>query len=149
VKKNEHAFYGGNSRLDELHAAMLRVKLRVLTARNERRAQIASYYNERLAGLVVTPPTDPRRVAVFHQYVIRTPKRDDLRSFLTAEGIETGVHYPTPIHRQAAWRAQYGDGPALPRAERVAREILSIPVFPELTDAEVERVAEAVARFFG
>jgi dTDP-4-amino-4,6-dideoxygalactose transaminase len=149
MKKNEHAFYGGNSRLDEIHAAMLRVKLRVLTARNERRAQIAGYYSERLAGLVVTPPTDPRRVSVYHQYVIRTPKRDDLRAFLTAEGIETGVHYPTPIHRQAAWRTQYGEMPALPRAERTAREILSIPVFPELTDAEVERVVDAVARFFG
>jgi len=148
VKKNEHAFYGGNSRLDELHAAMLRVKLKHLDARNARRAQIAANYDERLAGLVVTPPADPRRVAVYHQYVLRTPKRDELRAFLTAEGIETGVHYPTPIHRQVAWRTLYADAPALPHAERTAREILSLPVFPDLTDAEVERVADTVARFF-
>jgi dTDP-4-amino-4,6-dideoxygalactose transaminase len=148
VKKNEHAFYGGNSRLDELHAAMLRVKLRHLHARNERRARIASHYTERLSDLVVTPPADPRRVAVYHQYVVRTPKRDELRAFLTAEGIETGIHYPTPIHRQPAWRTRYDDVPALPHAERTAREILSLPVFPDLTDAEVERVADGVARFF-
>ena len=148
VKKNEHAFYGGNSRLDELDAAMLRIKLRYLAARNVRRAEIAAYYSERLAGLLVTPAADPRRVAVYHQYVARTPKREELRAFLTAEGIETGVHYPTPIHRQAAWRAQYAEAPALPRAERAAREILSLPVFPELTDGEVERVADTVTRFF-
>jgi dTDP-4-amino-4,6-dideoxygalactose transaminase len=64
------------------------------------------------------------------------------------EGIETGVHYPTAIHRQAAWRKQYAAAPALPRTERTAREILSLPVFPDLTDAEVERVADTVARFF-
>ena len=144
----EHAFYGGNSRLDELHAAMLRVKLQHLEARNERRAQIAAYYDERLAPCVTTPPRDPRRVSVFHQYVVRTPAREELRAFLTAEGIETGVHYPTPIHRQPAWRERFADSPALPRAERVAREVVSLPVFPELTDGEVERVAETVVKFF-
>jgi dTDP-4-amino-4,6-dideoxygalactose transaminase len=148
VKKNEHAFYGGNSRLDELHAAMLRVKLRHLEARNERRAQIAAYYDERLAPYLTTPPHDPRRVSVFHQYVVRTPAREELRAFLTAEGIETGVHYPTPIHRQAAWRERFADSPALPHAERIAREVVSLPVFPELTDGEVERVAETVVKFF-
>jgi dTDP-4-amino-4,6-dideoxygalactose transaminase len=148
VKKNEHAFYGGNSRLDELHAAMLRVKLRHLDARNARRAEIAAYYDERLAAFVTLPPRDPRRVSVFHQYVVRTPQREELRAFLTAEGIETGVHYPTPIHRQAAWRERFADSPALPHAERIAREIVSLPVFPDLTDDEVERVAETVTKFF-
>jgi len=148
VKKNEHAFYGGNSRLDELHAAMLRVKLQHLPARNERRAQIAAYYDERLTPYVRTPPRDPRRGSVYHQYVVRTPAREELRAFLTAEGIETGMHYPTPIHRQPAWRDRFADSPALPHAERSAREIVSLPVFPELTDGEVERVAETVAKFF-
>jgi dTDP-4-amino-4,6-dideoxygalactose transaminase len=148
VKKNDHAFYGGNSRLDELHAAMLRVKLQYLDARNERRAQIAAYYDDRLAPYVTTPPRDPRRVSVYHQYVVRTPAREELRAFLTAEGIETGMHYPTPIHRQTAWRERFADSPALPRAERAAREIVSLPVFPDLTDAEVERVAETVTDFF-
>jgi len=153
VKKNEHAFYGGNSRLDELHAAMLRVKLRTLDARNARRAAIAAYYTDRFGGLVVPPPDDPRRTHVFHQYVIRTPDRDALRKHLAELEVDTGIHYPVPIHRQPAWRDKFGDsfgeGPTLPRAELAAREMLSLPVHPDLTDGEVEHVAESVARFFG
>jgi len=157
VKKNEHAFYGSNSRLDELHAAMLRVKLRTLDARNARRAAIAAYYTERFGALVVPPPDDPRRTHVFHQYVIRTPEREALREYLAGLEIETGIHYPVPIHRHPAWRDMFGDmlgdvfgeGPSLPRAELVAREMLSLPVHPDLTDGEVEHVAESVVRFFG
>jgi dTDP-4-amino-4,6-dideoxygalactose transaminase len=148
ARKNEHALYGGNSRLDELHAAMLRVKLRALVARNARRAEIAAYYSSRLADHVVVPRHDPRRTHVFHQYVIRTPARDALRHHLRTAGIETGIHYPVPIHRQAAWRDAFGDGASLPRAEQAAGEILSLPVHPDLTDAEVEEVAESVASFF-
>lgn len=148
VKKNDHAFYGGNSRLDEIHAAMLRVKLRRLDARNARRAQIAAYYGERLGDRVVTPPADPRRTHVYHQYVIRTPRRDALRAHLEARDVETGIHYPVPIHRQTAWRETFGDHPALPRVEAIAGEILSLPVHPDLTDLEVERVADSVVRFF-
>jgi dTDP-4-amino-4,6-dideoxygalactose transaminase len=148
VKKNEHAFYGSNSRLDELQAAMLRVKLRMLDARNARRAAIAAYYTERLGELVVPPPDDPRRTHVFHQYVIRSPERDALRAHLAALRVETGIHYPVPIHRQQAWREAFGEGPSLPRAELAAREMLSLPVHPDLTGAEVEHVAESVVRFF-
>jgi dTDP-4-amino-4,6-dideoxygalactose transaminase len=149
VKKNEHAFYGGNSRLDELQAAMLRVKLRTLDARNARRVAIAAYYTERFGALVVPPPDDSRRTHVFHQYVIRTPEREALREHLAALQIETGIHYPVPIHWQPAWRETFGEGPTLPRAELTAREMLSLPVHPDLTDGEVERVAESVVRFFG
>jgi dTDP-4-amino-4,6-dideoxygalactose transaminase len=85
---------------------------------------------------------------VFHQYVIRTPEREALRRHLADVEIETGIHYPVPIHRQQAWRAAFGEGPSLPRAEQVAGEILSLPVHPDLTDAEVEHVAESVAGFF-
>lgn len=148
VKKNDHAFYGGNSRLDELHAGMLRVKLRHLDARNARRASIAGYYTTRLRGRVVTPPSDPRRTHVYHQYVLRTPRREPLRAWLDARDVETGIHYPVPIHRQPAWRSVFGDAPALPHAEQAAREVLSLPVHPDMTDAEVEHVADAVARFF-
>jgi dTDP-4-amino-4,6-dideoxygalactose transaminase len=148
VRKNQHAFYGGNSRLDELHAAMLRVKLRRLEARNARRAEIAAYYSGRLAGRVDTPPVDPRRTHVYHQYVIRTPVRDALQRHLAEHEVETGIHYPVPIHRQPAWRDAFGDAPRLPRAELTADEILSLPVHPDLTDAEVEHVAESVASFF-
>jgi dTDP-4-amino-4,6-dideoxygalactose transaminase len=148
AKKNEHSVYGGNSRLDELHAAMLRVKTRLLEARNQRRAEIAAYYTEHLRSLVTTPPEYPRRTHVYHQYVIRTPWRDALRKFLGEMEVETGVHYPTPIHRQPAWRECYGVPPSLRNTELAATEILSLPVHPDLTDAEVERVVETVKRFF-
>ncbi len=148
VKKNEHAFFGTNSRLDELQAALLRVKLRALDARNRRRADIAAYYTGRLGEVVVTPPCDPSRFAVYHQYVVRTPQRERLRTYLAERDIETGIHYPVPIHRQPAWLRSYGEGPALPRAERAAREILSLPVHADLTDEEVERVADGVRDFF-
>src|SRR5438046_798374 len=147
AKKNEHAVYGANSRLDELQAAMLRVKLHVLDARNRRRAEIAAYYTERLHELVVTPPECPSRTAVYHQYVVRTPRRDALRAYLAERDIETGIHYPVPVHRQPACIRTFGEGPALPRAERAARQILSLPVHPDLTDEEVERVADAVSSF--
>ena len=149
VRKNEHEFYGTNSRLDELQAAMLRVKLRLLDGRNRRRAEIATYYTGRLRAFVATPPADSRRVHVYHQYVVRTPERDALRAHLAARDIETGVHYPVPIHRQPAWLTTYGESPALPRAEQAAREMLSLPVHADLTDAEVERVADATTGFFG
>ena len=149
VKKNAHAFYGTNSRLDELHAACLRIKLRLLDARNRRRAEIAAYYGDRFGALVVTPPEDPARTHVYHQYVIRTPTRDALRDWLGAFEVDTGVHYPVPVHRQPAWLETFGDVPRLPRVEQAAQEILSLPVHPDLTDAEVERVADAVAGFFG
>jgi dTDP-4-amino-4,6-dideoxygalactose transaminase len=146
--KNEHVCYGMNSRLDELQAAMLRVKLRLLDARNRRRAFIARHYDERLGGWVTVPPRDPTRTHVYHQYVVRTPRRDALRTHLAAHAIETGIHYPVPIHRQPAWLRAFGEAPALPRAEQAAREILSLPVHPDLTDAEVERVVDAIVAFF-
>jgi dTDP-4-amino-4,6-dideoxygalactose transaminase len=148
AQKNQHELYGTNSRLDELHAAMLRVKLRGLEARNRRRREIAAYYTERLRAFVTPPYEDAARVSVYHQYVVRTPVRDALRAHLAAHDVETGVHYPVPIHRQPAWLDRFGNGPALPHAERAAREILSLPAFPDLTDAEVERVATAAAGFF-
>jgi dTDP-4-amino-4,6-dideoxygalactose transaminase len=148
VNKNEHSLYGTNSRLDELHAAMLRVKLPYLDARNRRRREIAAYYDGRLAGCVVTPFTAPDRESVYHQYVIRTPRREALRASLAADGIDTGIHYPTPVHRQPAWQRTVGPSPSLPVAERTANELLSLPVYPDLTDAEVERVADGVSRFF-
>ena len=79
---------------------------------------------------------------------MRTPQRERLRTYLAERDIETGIHYPVPIHRQPAWLRSYGEGPALPRAERAAREILSLPVHADLSDEEVERVADGVRDFF-
>ncbi len=148
-QKNRHVLYGFNSRLDELQAAVLRVKLRHLDARNQRRAAIASYYRERFAALDMRLPQERAgEVHVYHQYVVRTARRDHLQTHLKTLGVETGIHYPVPLHRHPAWLRNYGESPALPRAERLAQEILSLPVFPDLTDAEVEHVADAVVRFF-
>jgi dTDP-4-amino-4,6-dideoxygalactose transaminase len=148
-KKNHHVLYGFNSRLDELQAAVLRVKLRHLEARNRRRRDIAAYYAGRFAHLELRVPREhSSEVHVYHQYVIRTAQRDRLRAHLERAGVETGIHYPVPLHRQPAWLRRYGESPRLPRAERLAQEILSLPVFPDLTDTEVERVADAVVSFF-
>jgi dTDP-4-amino-4,6-dideoxygalactose transaminase len=147
--KNQHVRYGWNCRLDELQADVLRIKLRYLEARNQRRRDIAAFYSERLAPLGVRPPrVDPDEVPVYHQYVIRTERRDELQKHLKAGGVESGVHYPVPLHRQAAWIRVYGEAGPFPRAERLAGEVLSLPVFPDLTDAEVERVVDGVRSFF-
>jgi dTDP-4-amino-4,6-dideoxygalactose transaminase len=142
-----HPVVGYNARLDELQAAVLRIKLRRLAGWNARRQAIAAYYNDLLAGTdVITPeiPSDGRHV--FHLYVIRVPggRRDALRKALTDRGIGTGVHYPVPVHLQEACEFlgyRRGD---LPVTERLADEVLSLPIYAELTDAEVEIVAAEV-----
>jgi dTDP-4-amino-4,6-dideoxygalactose transaminase len=149
ARKNQHELYGFNSRLDELQATVLRVKLRYLDKRNERRRRIAAYYRERFAGLPLQVPREPEgAIGVYHQFVLRTAQRDGLQAHLHESGVETGIHYPVPLHLQPAWQSSYGTRLQFPRAETLAREILSIPVFPDLTDAEVEHVAESVRRFF-
>ncbi|MFN8627909.1 MAG: DegT/DnrJ/EryC1/StrS family aminotransferase [Candidatus Binatia bacterium] len=148
-KKNHHVLYGFNSRLDEMQAAVLRVKLRHLDARNRRRQQIAAHYSERFSAFDVRVPRElPGEVHVYHQYVIRTSQRERLRAHLQGAGVETGIHYPVPLHRQPSWQRRYGASSSFPRAERLADEILSLPVFPDLTDAEVEHVVGAVTAFF-
>ncbi len=148
-RKNEHRLYGFNSRLDELQAAVLRVKLRYLEQRNARRRAIAAFYRERFAELPIVLPQEPADgVCVYHQFVLRTSYREALQNHLKSVGVDTGIHYPVPLHRQPAWLEHYFGRYAFPRAERYAAELLSIPVFPELSDAEVEHVAAAVRGFF-
>ncbi len=140
-----HETLGVNSRLDELQAAILAVRLRHLDADNARRRAIAARYTAALAGAPgITPPAAAADCEpVFHLYVVRAADRDALAAALAARGVETAVHYPTPIHRQPAYAAR-GIGP-LPRAETAAAEVLSLPIFPELTDAEVDAVCAALA----
>jgi dTDP-4-amino-4,6-dideoxygalactose transaminase len=142
---------GMNSRLDELQAAILRVKLGALDADNARRAAIAARYDEALAGL---PLTLPARFAgaghVFHQYVIRSPQRDALRAVLGASGIGTNIHYPVPVHLQPAYRGRLALGPSgLAESERAAREVLSLPMFPQLDDTQIARVIAALEDAIG
>lgn len=140
---------GINSRLDELQAAILRVKLRHLDEWNQRRNQLADLYFELLADTDLVLPLRPDDCEhVFHQFVIRHPRRDALREYLRSKGIHTLIHYPVPIHLQPAYK-NLGLNPGdLPKAEQAAREVLSLPIYPELTEGEVRRVAEAVRSFF-
>lgn len=137
---------GMNTRLDELQAAILRVKLGSLDAENVRRAEIARHYDHSLGGLsglvLPRPATDVGHV--YHQYVIRLRKRDALREHLRSEQIETAVLYPTPIHLQPAYRDRIATAGPLPVTEQAARELLCLPVHPCLDDLEVARVVTAI-----
>jgi dTDP-4-amino-4,6-dideoxygalactose transaminase len=141
---------GWNSRLDELQAAILRVKLRHLEADNTARMQLASAYDARLLD---TPLTPPRRRSdcshVFHLYVTRCPQRDDLQRHLKKHDVAAVVHYPVPIHQQAAYHSRLCVNGALPETEKAVGEILSLPIYPEITDSEQAVVVEAIRQFYG
>ncbi|MCC6473560.1 MAG: DegT/DnrJ/EryC1/StrS family aminotransferase [Burkholderiales bacterium] len=145
-ERRESEFAGTNARLDEMQAAILRVKLRHLDTANARRRAIAGQYTRLLApcGLAL-PAAAPGAAHVYHQYVVRTPRRDALRDFLDARGIATMIHYPMPVHLQSAYRARAPLLEELVLTEAMASEVLSLPMYPELTDGQVERVAEALA----
>lgn len=139
---------GVNSRLDEVQAAILRVKLQHLDAQNARRQAIAADYDTALLGTSLLPPS--RRddaTHVFHLYVLRTIDRAGMQARLRLAGIGTGVHYPSPIHLQPAYRGRAALGPSRCRAtEAAALQVLSLPMFPELTDSQVTQVCEALSR---
>jgi dTDP-4-amino-4,6-dideoxygalactose transaminase len=145
--KYAHPQMGFNSRLDTLQAAVLLAKLTRLDAWNAARERAAFRYDELLAGLPVTrPATVTGNRHAWHLYVIRTPRRDAVRAALHDAGVETGIHYPVPIHLQGAFRhLGHGRGD-FPVAERAAGEILSLPLHPFITQADQERVAAAVSR---
>jgi len=118
---------GFNTRLDELQAAILRVKLRYLDADNDRRRTLAAIYNEALFGVAPIPIESLDTEHVYHLYVIRHPQRDALMKHLAERGIGTAIHYPVPVHLQPAYRGRLGDVGSLPETERAAKEILSLP----------------------
>ncbi|HEX5058469.1 MAG TPA: DegT/DnrJ/EryC1/StrS family aminotransferase [Kofleriaceae bacterium] len=144
TNRYEHADLGLNSRLDELHAALLRVKLRHLPAHNARRRAISARYRATLADLPVQLPVEKHGESVWHLFVVRTPKRDALGQFLREHGITTHVHYPIILPKQPAL-ALAGSWPV---AEQCAQEYLSLPIFPELTDDEIDTVCARIAEFF-
>ncbi|GAA1951999.1 DegT/DnrJ/EryC1/StrS family aminotransferase [Microbacterium deminutum] len=140
--KNVHELRGVNSRLDELQAAVLGVKLRHLDDDNLRRREIAARYRELLAGSGLITPTTSEPDHVFHLFVVRTSERDRVQAALREAGIGSAIHYPTPPHRQSAYRALART--PLPVADRLADEVLSIPMHPALSDSQVVRVAEVL-----
>ena len=137
---------GVNSRLDEIQAAILRVRLTMLEAENQRRREIAAIYDSGLAGLPLQLPARRSDAThVFHQYVVRTPHRAALQRALRERGIGTNIHYPVPVHLQPAYRGRVAIGPSgLAETERAAREVLSLPMFPQLTEEQVSRVVSGV-----
>ena len=138
---------GWNSRLDEIQAAVLRVKLRYLDKDNAVRARLAEHYKRELAGTgVVLPECRPASRHVYHLFVVRTRRRQELQEFLRAQGIGALVHYPAPVHVQPAYRPYHGAG--LPETERAAGEVLSLPMYPELSQGDMAKVIDAVRSFF-
>jgi dTDP-4-amino-4,6-dideoxygalactose transaminase len=148
VKKYFSEEQGWNSRLDEIQAAILRVKLRHLENWAAARRKRAAWYDVLLRDIpeVTTPVVLISGTHVFHQYTIRIPNREHVQNFLAEAGIATAVYYPTPIHLQPIYRSlgyQPGD---LPETEEAACEVLSLPMYPELTEAQVQRIASALIR---
>ena len=139
---------GINTRLDPIQAAILAAKLPSLAADNARRRAIAARYDNGLGGLDLRlPPRRAGAVHVYHQYVIRLGRRDALRDHLRAAGIGTGIHYPVPVHLHPAYRGRIAHGP-LGESERAALEIVSLPMYPQMSNAAVDRAIEAIRRFF-
>jgi dTDP-4-amino-4,6-dideoxygalactose transaminase len=144
------AIPGLNSRLDELQAAVLRVKLPHLDAENESRRRLAGIYRSLLAETgLIQPITGPDVSHVYHQYVIRTPRRDDLKTYLREGGIGTLIHYPVPVHRQPAYVGCSEGRTSLPRTEEIAGEVLSLPMYPELTMDRIRTVARKIRAWCG
>lgn len=144
--KYQHQVQGYNSRLDEMQAAFLRVKLSHLDAWNDRRRAIAQTYSTRIHSTHVTTPAIPEFAEpVWHLYVLRTPQRDQLRDAMQAQSIGTVIHYPVPPHLQACYEAFAASH--LPLASLLANEVLSVPMSPVMTDEQVARVVDAVNAF--
>jgi dTDP-4-amino-4,6-dideoxygalactose transaminase len=144
-RRYEHVLKGFNYRMDGIQGAILRVKLRYLEQWTESRRARAAEYQQLLAGSDVhTPVEKPHCRHVYHVYAVRVPNRDAVRANLQDKGIQTGVHYPIPVHLQPAYSdLGYRKG-QFPVAEQVATEVLSLPMFPEMTTAQVEEVSAAV-----
>lgn len=150
-KKYYHKFIAYNRRLDNLQAAVLRVKLRYMDQWNNKRREAAKKYNELLKGLpLALPEISEEYRSVFHLYVVRLEKgnRDALLEFLKNKGVFCGIHYPFPIHLQDAFRyLEYSEG-SLPVTEKYAGAIISLPIYPEITDTQIEYVASGIREYF-
>jgi dTDP-4-amino-4,6-dideoxygalactose transaminase len=149
-RKYYNEVQGFNSRLDELQAAFLRVKLKSLAAQTAERQRIAAWYDAALKGVgdVITPAVANGATAVYHLYVIRTQHRDGLQEHLTQRGIGTMIHYPIPPHLQEAYRGSGWKQGQFPLAEAMATSVLSLPLYPGMTEAHVERVVGCIQEFF-
>ena len=145
-RKYHHIYKGVNSRLDEIQAGLLDIKLKHLDSDNERRREIAKYYRENIKNPMITlPETYDELAHVWHVFVIRTPEREKLQKYLEENGIQTNIHYPTAPHHQGAY--QEWKDLSLPITEQIHAQVLSLPISPVLTDEEVQTVVEVVNRY--
>lgn len=161
-KRYYHDEVGWNARMDGIQGAVLRVKMRHIERWNERRRAIAARYDELFLASGLTKgrgvmtgeapvrilATVPETHHIFHQYVIRAPKRDELRAFLAERSIGAEIYYPVPLHLQSCFEyLGYGEG-RMPETERASKDVLALPIFPELTDEEIQRVVNAIVAFY-
>ena len=145
-RKYHHIYKGTNSRLDELQAAVLDVKLPHLDADNARRREIASYYRKNITNpLIILPQTYDEKAAVWHVFVVRTRERERFQQYLTDKGVQTIIHYPTPPHKQEAY-AEWNDR-SYPISEEIHRTIISLPISPVMTGAEIKEIVRIVNEY--
>jgi dTDP-4-amino-4,6-dideoxygalactose transaminase len=148
INRDECESWGYNSRLDPMQAAFAELKLAHLDGWNARCRAIAATYRTGLEGLVTVPRDQQHEECVYHNFIIRTDPRDELMKHLLEQGVDTRIHYPIPIHLQkAASDLGYREG-SFPRTESDARRMISLPIYPELTDAEIDYVVQSVRSFF-
>jgi len=146
--KYEHAISGYNKRIDTLQARFLSVKLPYLDMWTEKRQAIARRYDESLKGCVTTPYCDPKAYHVYHHYIILADRRDELCEHLDKDGISWGRHYPIPVHKQPSFSGSAASVVSLPITESIVSKSLTLPLFPEMTDDEVQRVIDSVRSFY-
>lgn len=150
IRKYYHDTLGENSRLDTLQAAVLCVKLKVLDEGNAARRAAAARYTEQLAGVVgdlITPAARKGSEHVFHLYVIQTSRRDDLQRYLLEQGVECLIHYPVPVHLQKAYASNHWKAEDFSLTEKLAGQILSLPIFPGITEEQVKYVCDSIKAF--
>ncbi len=148
-KAYEYDLEGSTLRMDEVQAAILRVKMKHLQEWTEKRRRIAALYNASLKGLpVVTPPNHPDYEQSYYVYTLRVENRDALQAYLKEHGIGSAVYYPVPLYKQPAYKHLHLNPADFPHAEKAAKEVLSIPMFPELTEEQVARVCDTIRDFY-
>jgi dTDP-4-amino-4,6-dideoxygalactose transaminase len=149
-KKYQHDFIGYNQRMDEIQAAFLSIKLKYLNEWTNQRQSLAALYQERLKdiGDIILPHTDPQATHVYHLYVIRTKKRDELQKYLSDSGISTLIHYPVPVHLQKAYNHLGYKNGDFPLAEEFAKTCLSLPLWPGMTESHIDLVSDVIKQFF-
>ena len=145
-RKYHHIYKGVNSRLDEIQAAVLDVKLKHLDSDNNKRREISKYYRENIKNSkLILPETYDEKSHVWHIFAVRTQNRDEFQKYLTEKGIQTIIHYPTPPHKQGAYKEW--NNLSFPITEEIHNTILSLPISPVMTDSEIEKVVEVVNEF--